>query len=205
MYVGRFVVAGVSPGGRPFGAYRVSSRSFPDRRAVETERGISVVPRSGHGEDVFRNPYVSYNCVRIAGDTAVLANGSHTDPAAEKIGMGYPPRDALALSLLSLDYEKDEYDTPRVAAAVSRGSVYLGIARRDAVIVREFEGSHGEAAMVATYGRNDLPGDVYEMEVESAAEAAEALFEEPLDFEHPVCGAATMLGDGGWESATVNP
>lgn len=204
MYVGRFLVAGRNLDGEPFGAYRVSSRSFPNRRTVETDAGISVVPEEGHEEDVFENPYIGYNCVRMSDGVAIVSNGSHTDPAAEKVGLGYPPRDALALSLLSLDFEKDSYDTPRIAAAVSEDGIYLGIARRDALITREFDATPGEAMMVATYEKDDLPGEVYGLDVSSADEAAEALFEEPLDFEHPVCGAAALLS-GDWETALFNP
>lgn len=205
MYVGRSLIAGLTLNGEPFGAYRVSSRSFPNRKTVETEAGLSVVPEEGHEKDVFENPYIGYNCVRTTEDVAVVSNGSHTDPAVEKIAMGYPPRDGLALSLLSLDYEKDSYDTPRIAAALSEDAVYLGIARRDAVIARRFDADPGEAMLVATYEENDLPGETYSLDVETAEEAARAVFEEPLDFEHPVCSAAVVRSDGDWETAVHNP
>jgi len=204
MYVGRFLLAGRSSEGEPYAAYRVSSRSFPNRKVVETDAGVSVVPEEGHETDVFDNPYIGYNCIRVAGDKLVATNGSHTDPAAEKIAMGYPAREALALSLLSLDFEKDDYDTPRIAATASRDAIFLGIARRDAVLVREFEAEPGEAMLVATYEKNDLPGEVYGLDVSGPGEAADALFDE-VEFEHPVCGAAGMLVYGEWETALRNP
>lgn len=203
MYVGRFLVAGLSPEGEPYAAYRVSSRSFPHRKTILSGDTVSVVPEEGHEGDVFVNPYIGYNCVRVESDVAVVTNGSHTDPAAEKIAMGYPARDALALSLLSLDYEKDSYDTPRIAAAVSSDDVYLGIARKDAVIVRRFDPDPGEAMLVATYEKDDLPGDTVELDASDAEEAVDALFDE-LDFEHPVCGAAAVRRSDGWETAIRN-
>ena len=102
MYVGRFVVAG--PG---IGAYRVSSRSFPNREIRDRGNVLTVAPTADAPET--DNPYVEYNCAREVergdGPVAVVGNGSHVDPIAEKVGMGYPPRDALAQALLALDFE----------------------------------------------------------------------------------------------------
>jgi len=105
---------------------------------------------------VFENPYVSYNCVRMAGDICIATNGSHTDPIAEKVGAGMPVRDALVQSLLALDYEKDSYNTPRIAAAIALGAEtgFLGIVRHDALLVKELAVSPGEAFYVATYEKN---------------------------------------------------
>jgi IMP cyclohydrolase len=83
----------------------VSSRSFPNRWAIEQQGRVSIVPREGHERDVQTNPYIAYHCLRIARDWAIVANGSHTDPIAEKIEAGTPVRDALSASLLTLDYE----------------------------------------------------------------------------------------------------
>ncbi|MFC6724132.1 IMP cyclohydrolase, partial [Halobium palmae] len=129
MYVGRFVV--VAPG---VGAYRVSSRSFPNRRVVDRDGTLTVAPTPDAPET--DNPYVSYNCLRPVetptGRTLVaLGNGSHVDPIAEKLELGYPARDALADPLLALDYEKDDYDTPRIAGVVGSDEASVGIVRRD--------------------------------------------------------------------------
>jgi IMP cyclohydrolase len=119
-YLGRMVAFAVTLDGRPAALYRVSSRSFPNRVAAvsEDKRRVAILPAPGHEADAAKNPYIAYNCARLAGDVAVLSNGSHTDPAAEKIASGMPIRDALALALLALDYEKDDYSTPRIAAAI---------------------------------------------------------------------------------------
>ncbi|MDZ7786529.1 MAG: IMP cyclohydrolase [Candidatus Saccharibacteria bacterium] len=180
MYVGRFVI--VAP---EFAAYRVSSRSFPNRRIVDRDGTLTVGPTP----DAPRhdNPYVSYNCVREGGDGVVIGNGSHVDPIAEKLDRGYPARDALASALLALDYEKDDYDTPRVAGVVGETS-YVGIVRRDALLVE----SVAEPTLVATYEEDaptpiDFAGGIPE-------EIAERAYE--LPYEHAVCAAGVTHDDG---------
>ena len=84
MYVGRIVAVGRTRGGANAGLYRVSSRSFPNRRAVEIGGRLAIVPREGHEGDVHKNPYIAYNCLRVAADWCVIANGSHTDPIADR-------------------------------------------------------------------------------------------------------------------------
>ena len=194
MYVGRFVVVG--PG---IGAYRVSSRSFPNRRIREREDGTLTVAPTEAAEDT-DNPYVSYNCVRTAdspseGRSVVVGNGSHVDPVAEKAAMGYPARDALAESLLALDYEKDDYDTPRVAGVVREDAAVVGIVRRDALLVEEVS----EPTLVATY-EEDRPR-AFEFDADTAGEAAREAY--GLDFEHAVCAAGVTV-DGGVETAVEN-
>ncbi len=130
MYVGRFVVVGPE-----VGAYRVSSRSFPNRELTARDEALTVGPTEDAPET--DNPYVSYNCLRVVetptGETAAFGNGSHVDPIAEKLEVGYPARDALAESLLALDYEKDDYDTPRIAATIGDGGeALIGTVRTDA-------------------------------------------------------------------------
>jgi IMP cyclohydrolase len=217
MYVGRFVVAG--PG---VGAYRVSSRSFPNR-AIEDREGTLTV---GPTEDAppTDNPYIAYNCVRTveAGDgpVAVLGNGSHVDPIIEKVGLGYPARDALATALLALDFEKDDYDTPRIAGVVGSETAHVGIVRRDALVVEEVT----ETTLVATYEKNSpetfdfgagsaaggeidaegesAAGDESAARGERAAEAASEAYE--LAFEHAVCAAGVEVSEEGVDLAIEN-
>ncbi|MCH2205411.1 MAG: IMP cyclohydrolase [Lentisphaerales bacterium] len=141
MYVGRIVSIGKNASGKLCAMYRVSSRSFPNRKATENERGIAIVPKEGHENDVFKNPYIAYNCLRLTGSYAVATNGSHTDPVTEKLEAGMNMRDALVSALFGMDYEHDHLNTPRIAAIVDRetGKGALGIVRIDAVLVREFE------------------------------------------------------------------
>ena len=185
MYIGRFVVVG--PG---IGAYRVSSRSFPNRRISEHEEALTVEPTPD--APTTSNPYVSYTCVRAVSaptgeSVAVLGNGSHVDPIAEKLERGYPARDALAAPLLALDFEKDDYDTPRVAGVVGSKTATIGTVRRDALLVETVD----EPTMVATY-EADTP-ERYELAANDAAAAASEVL--GADFDHPVCAAGATVND----------
>lgn len=153
MYLGRIVCAGMTPDGKPCVAYRVSSRSFPNRSAITLSDKIAILPRAGFESDLAKNPYIAYNCVRLSGTIALATNGSQTDPIIEKIAMGYPMRDALASCMLAMDYEKDHLNTPRVSAAVDAAAkkLVLSIIRHDALLVREFPLAAGEIRFVSTY------------------------------------------------------
>jgi IMP cyclohydrolase len=202
MYVGRLLV--VAPG---LAAYRVSSRSFPNRRIVDRDGTLTVGPTEDAPET--DNPYVSYNCCRLvdadddasgeaagAGEPrAAIGNGSHVDPVAEKLAIGYPARDALVTALHALDYERDGYDTPRIAGVVGDES-YVGVVRRDALLVERVD----EPTLVATYER-DAP-EPFEFAATTAADAAREAYD--LAFEHPVCAAAVERSAGGFETAHVN-
>ena len=192
MYVGRFVV--VAPG---IGAYRVSSRSFPKRRVLDRGGTLTVGPTPDAPET--DNPYVSYNCARAVRTPteeplAVVGNGSHVDPIAEKLDLGYPTRDALATPLLALDFEKDDYDTPRIAGVVGSETATVGVVRRDALLVETVD----EPTIVATYETDSpepYPLAAAATDAPDAGEAASEVLD--ADFEHPVCAAgATVDGDG---------
>ena len=214
MYVGRIVAVGRTPKGRNAVLYRVSSRSFPNRRTVETPRGLAVVPIEGHEKDISKNPYIAYNAVRIAGDpstgsgqvVAVATNGSQTDPIAEKIASGMSLRDALVQSLIVLDYEKDDFRTPRIAVAVARGAGegWCGVVREDALLVRSFPLEAGKVFYFATYEQNEpRPEFVSEFRAATAAEAARWVVDggKFADLEKPVCSAAAVAGDSGFDLA----
>lgn len=154
IYLGRIVAAGMTTEGKLAALYRVSSRSFPNRKAVVNKDKVSIVPKEGHEADIFKNPYIAYNCAKIIdGKTAVVSNGSHTDPIVEKLQSGMSIRDALIYSLGVMDYEKDSYDTPRIAAVVRKGERFgwLGTVRRDGLEVRAFELKKGVCYYVSTY------------------------------------------------------
>ena len=156
MYLGRIVAIGMTPEGNNMAMYRVSSRSFPNREAVKINDTIAIMPKKGFEGDLSKNPYIAYNCIRYTDKYVLASNGSHTDPIIEKIAQGMPVRDALTLGLLAMDYEKDDYDTPRIAAVVSRTEPvgYLGVVRKDGIAVTEFELKPGVSYYVSTYEHN---------------------------------------------------
>jgi IMP cyclohydrolase len=189
MYVGRFVVIGPE-----VSAYRVSSRSFPNRKVIERDDRLTVVPTDD--AEATDNPYVSYNCARFTDEEAVLGNGSHVDPIAEKLDLGYPARDALAESLLALDYEKDDYSTPRIAGVMDGEGAVIGTVRKDALLVERVE----EPTLVATYERGSPEG--IDFAPESAAEAARTAYDH--EFEHAVCATGVTREDGEFSWAVEN-
>jgi len=202
MYVGRIVAIGRSEE-RSFAAYRVSSRSFPNRRAEVRGRSILVSPLDP--ADLARNPYIAYNCVRISGETAVVANGTQADMIMERIDDGQKPLDALAVSLVAYGYERDELDTPRIAGVVRGKMGWLGIARKEEFRVRQFELKEGEAYMVATYEKTDF--EAVALGGCSAEEIARQAYDLPL--ERPVCAAAALALPAGqeleYDLAVYNP
>jgi len=206
MYVGRIVAVGMNPKGKLCAMYRVSSRSFPNRKAVINNGVVSIVPKEGHESDIFKNPYIAYNCVRLPGDAAVATNGAQTDPIAEKIAAGMGVRDALLLSLMTLDYEKDDYNTPRIAAVVDRRdrSGWLGIARHDGVSVRRMPLEPGNAFYVATYEKNnpDL-SQTESFETANAAEACKYMMEFGVfgEMTNPVSSVSAFESDDTFELA----
>lgn len=160
MYIGRIVSVAQMQDGRLCAAYRVSSRSFPNRTAVVEENRVAIVPKAGHETDVQKNPYIAYNCVRIVADgaVAVVTNGSQTDAIAEKLAMGMPARDALVLSSLILDYEKDAYNTPRISAVIDKRDQagWLAIVREDGLEARKMPLEPGKFFYLATYEENTV-------------------------------------------------
>jgi IMP cyclohydrolase len=203
MYVGRIVAIGKTKANRLAAMYRVSSRSFPNRQAIWNGKSVSVVPREGHESDIYKNPYIAYNCLRLAPPYAVIANGSHTDPIAEKLESGMRMRDALAVVLGGLDYEHDDYQTPRIAA-VADGKTklgILGIIRSDAILIREFALQEGEALYLATYEHN-IPDEKFrdrQFHVEDAEGACDYILGKGVfaELERPVLAAcAVETGEG---------
>lgn len=206
MYIGRIVAVGMTPSGKAAAMYRVSSRSFPNRECALSGETVSVRPRPGFESDLMKSPYITYNCIRLAGRHAVVSNGSHTDPIAEKIAMGIPARDAVALGLLAMDYEKDSYNTPRIVAVTDAQSDrgFLGIIRHDALLVREVRLKPGHAWYLSTYEKNDIREENTDpaFAAESAADCCAHIIGQGVfaGFELPVTAAAAVAsGDNSFE------
>jgi len=197
MYVGRLACVGKT-NGRLWAGYRVSSRSFPDRHAVKlNDSTVAIMPKGVKG---MNSPYLSYNCVKVAQGSAIVANGVHTDLIIEKIAMGYPARDAIALSLLAMDYEKDALDTPRIAGAIAGRRAYLGIVARGGLNVSEVPLNDGDCFMVAVYGKTSFSR--LEAEAASAGDVAKRMY--GLMFEYPVCAAGVYEEGDGFEIGVYN-
>ena len=200
MYLGRILAVGSNVTGN-FVAYRVSSRSFPNRITRTFPDRVAVVPKEGHEKDVFVSPYIAYNCIRLVDDVAVVSNGSHTDVIAEKIASGMSIRDSLALSLMTMDYEKDDFNTPRIAGAVTMdGEAYIGIVTHEKVQVEKVPA--GEASYISTYEHIE-PHEV-EFTAGNVAEAAQYIMDQGKfkDFTNPVTSAAAF-GKENWKLESI--
>ncbi len=209
MYVGRIVAVGRTAKGFGAAMYRVSSRSFPNRQSLLLDQAVAIVPKPGFENDLKKNPYIAYNCLRFAGDFCIVSNGSQTDPIAEKIAAGLPPRDALAYVMLSMDYEHDSLDTPRISGVInpdgSRG--WLAIVRKDALLVREFSINPGQAFYICTYEHNDpgLKQCEPAFQAENAEEACVFILKQGVfaDFEKPVSAASAVGNRAGQFQAAI--
>jgi IMP cyclohydrolase len=201
MYIGRILAVGSTNTGK-FVAYRVSSRSFPNRMTKTFFDRVAVVPKEGFEKDVYESPYIAYNCIRVVDDVAVVSNGSHTDVIAEKIASGMDIRDAIALSLLTMDYEKDDYKTPRIAGATSlNGESYIGIVTHEKIIVKRI--NDRKACYIATY--EEIKPKYAEFIADNALEAAKFIFNGGSfnKFTNAVTSSAAF-GDKKWTMSSYN-
>lgn len=198
MYVGRIVAVGKSD--KPFVAYRVSSRSFPNRVARVTDVGIAIQPLDP--EDIKRNPYIAYNCVRVSKNGVVVSNGSHTDPIFEKLEQGVAPHDALRQVLTEMGYEKDDFNTPRIAGIVTEDTGYIGTVRADGVEVASFTLKENTCCFICTYEKDKADVTGHPFVAETALDAAKYVVDggDFAELELPVCAAAWM-----GELAVFNP
>ena len=207
MYVGRIVAVGRTRAGSNAALYRVSSRSFPSRTCVEQDGRLAILPREGHEGDLKKSPYIAYNCIRVAGEWVVASNGTHTDPIAEKIASGVPVRDALVSTLLALDFEKDDYSTPRIVGCVplSGDSGWLGTVRADALVVRQVPLVAGRVSWLATYEADDIRDDqVFAFDAADATSAASVAIDGEgfSGLEKPVTSGAALSAGRHFEFGT---
>jgi IMP cyclohydrolase len=201
VYCGRVVAVGLSPDRKPFVGYRISSRSFPNREIQLEPHGARAVPRPGFEDDLKKNPFISYRCLRELPGAVLAANGSQLDPIAVKVERGMPVKDAITLGLLACDYEGDAYDTPRLVGAVDQGAGHLGIVTRDTLEVVRFSLTPGFCRLVATNELNRAFGEDYPFAAGTAEEAARYLVQGGI-FGEMTHSVATIAWLGG-ETATV--
>lgn len=192
MYVGRIVVVGKTS--LPFVAYRVSSRSFPNRIARITPDGAAIQPLDI--SEIEKNPYIAYNCIRVSKNGVVVSNGSHTDPIWAELEQGINPEEALSKVLSEMGYEQDHLNTPRIAGIVTSEYGYLGIVRYDGLEVAKFGLKENSCRVICTYELNRLEERDYPFEAGSAEQAAKFVVEGSFfnALELPICAAAWMNG-----------
>lgn len=201
LYIGRFVSATRNDNNEIFVGYRVSSRSFANRKIIKNGVSFSVVPINP--DNYKDNPYISYNCLRNTSNKIIVSNGSHTDPITEKLENGYSVRDAISLSLLTLDYEKDKYNTPRIACVLDKknDTVTFGIIKPEKLEVREIPLKKGDSCLLATY---ELTEPWYfKANSQNIKEFADFLY--GMDFSHPVCVITACFNKEKIETGIKNP
>ncbi len=207
MYVGRIVAVGKNKYGKLTAMYRVSSRSFPNRQSKQIGETIAIVPKEGFEQDIYKNPYISYHCLRLSENYAVVANGTHTDPIAEKLSGGMSVRDAMITVLHGMDYEHDSYNTPRITAVIDTEAQTgtLGIIRHDGIFVKSFVLKAGQAYYVATYEQN-YPSEEFkdkDFHVDNADEACNYILGQGVfaDLERPISAACAIEAEAGFSIA----
>lgn len=210
MYIGRVVAIGANDSSRPVVAYRVSSRSFGNRVAIENGSDVIIVPRPGYESYNLQNSYISYTCLSSLGKYALVSNGSHTTIIANKLNDGFGMRDALSQTLVSMDYEHDELDTPRIAAVVDPEAMqgYLGVVTKSDIHIRRFALVPGRVWYVSTYVLSEpLQAQCFDHYTVASADDACAHILAGEDFgrfEHPISAAAAIWGAKGWSISARN-
>ena len=147
VYRGRYIAIGALS--VPTALYRVSSRSFPNRRIDLVGDTAQVVPsQSAEKSD---NPFISYRCyTQLAPDTVVVSNGSQIDQVVSKLRRGCPMKDALMLALVANDFEDDGHATPRIIGAVQGSTGYVGSVGAKHIGVYAFDLAEGVFFEVST-------------------------------------------------------
>lgn len=210
MYVGRIVGVGRSPDGRLAAAYRVSSRSFPNRDAERSGQSVRIVPRVGSPDAASQSPYIAYEALIWDERVAVVSNGTHTRPIFEQLRSGNATRDAISSVLVGLDREFDEYDTPRICGVLDMATdtLWLGSITATAVAVMPIKVENGQMAYITTYSF-PLPSpsqvDAVFMPTK-AAEICQHIVEGSIfaGFSKPICSAALIALGSGVDVETLN-
>lgn len=207
MYVGRIVAVGKNRSGQWVAMYRVSSRSFPNRRTQKKGDIVAIVPKEGFETDIYKNPYIAYNGLRLIKEYAIIGNGTHVDPIAEKLETGMNIRDAIVSVLSAMDYEHDDLNTPRITGVIDKKEreCFFGIIRKDALLVRKMDMENGNAFYMATYEHN-YPGDQFhdrDFHVSSAEEACDYIIGKGVfsSLERPISAACAFETNTGFSLA----
>ena len=115
-------------------------------------------------------------------------------PIGEKIILGLPVKDCLSLSLLALEFERDQYHTPRIAAVADyrNDEAWLGIITDSKLEVRKVPVDAGEARLLAVYELTEVTS------VDITSETPDGIAQElmELPYEHAICSIAAMIKAG---------
>lgn len=209
-YVGRIIAVGRTPLGDLVSAYRVSSRSFPNRNAERHGNAIRIVPRSDSPDAASDSPYIAYECLLWTERYVVASNGTQTRPIFERLRAGHTVRDALIGVLSGLDREFDAHDTPRICSVLdlSNGTAHLGSITVDALSVTPVHLNPGQMSYITTYGSPLAAIDRVDpnFTARTAEEACQHVVGGSIFalLDNPVCSAALHIGKSGLEAAVLN-
>jgi IMP cyclohydrolase len=210
MYVGRIVGVGRTRDGLLVAAYRVSSRSFPNRSAEHAISSIRIVPRVGSADAASDNPYIAYECLAWNERFGVVSNGTHTRPIFERLKAMNTPRDAMVGVLAGLDREFDEHDTPRICGVIDRveGTLWLGSITATGLAVMPIHIAKGQMAYITTY---EFPMPAREQvdmffDGETARESCEHMITGSIfaTFDKPICATAWVASGTTIDIATLD-
>ncbi|EJJ28433.1 IMP cyclohydrolase [Rhizobium sp. CF142] len=210
MYVGRIVGVGRDRKGDLVAAYRVSSRSFPNRNAEKLGDTIRIVAQAGSTDATSDSPYIAYECLIWNSRFAVVGNGTQTRPIYERLKAGNTPRDAIVSVLVGLDREFDQHDTPRICGLVDldENRLWLGSVTADSLSVMPVEVQPGQLAYIATYEfalpRADQIDQFFDAGNANAVCHHITHVSVFSEFEKPVCAASWIGSASGQEAATFN-
>lgn len=209
-YVGRIIGIGRTSSGDFVSAYRISSRSFPNRDAERHGNAIRIVPRSDSPDAASDSPYIAYECMLWTDRYVVASNGTQTRPIFERLRAGHTIRDALVGVLSGLDREFDAHDTPRICSVfdLAHDKAYLGSVTADALSVIPVSLSRGQMTYITTYGL-PLPAEDRidpQFTAKTANDACRHVIQSSVfsRFGNPVCSAALCAGQSGTETAVFN-
>jgi IMP cyclohydrolase len=210
MYVGRIIATGRTAAGRLFVAYRVSSRSFPNRHAVRIGETVQIRPRLGSADERSSNAYINYECALWNDNFLVAGNGSHTRFIFDRLVGGGSVRDCATAVLFGMDREFDQHETPRIAAVANRrsGELYLASITKSGLACIPIEAEVGSVRYIATY-HFPIPDASQCMRLNSERSAADlclGLIEGGtfLDFTNAVCSVAVVDNGPALDVAVLN-
>jgi len=193
-------MVGIPKHGGIAAAYRLASRSFPNRKIEVKGDSAKVTPIPGYEKAVDKNPYISYNCLRVINETSILiANGTHFDQIYKRINSGASAFHAITHVLAEMGPEQDTYKTPRIAGFASQAWLLLGIITEKGLVVKSLYSKAGMGYYVATYQKTDpMKNLVKNFDARSADDVARLVHEGPnfKCFSYAIATTAALICGG---------